>query len=137
MQQKINLPNQWQYSRKDLLGKLKRKLDKINRKDIENLVQIPDGECDFFEEEDDDISEEDEYEEEDPRDKQSLLSPVIEVRDDAETTLPSYASEPNSPKEHSVITPVLSAVVSSSTSKQTNIEQLQHRIAALESYVKM
>jgi len=66
MQQKTSLIDQWRYTRTGLLKELTRKLDQIDRKDVESLVQIPSGDDEALNEiDEDDLLEEDEDEEED------------------------------------------------------------------------
>lgn len=66
MQQKTSLVDQWRYTRTGLLKELTRKLDQIDRKDVESLVQIPSGDDEALNEiDEDDLLEEDEDEEED------------------------------------------------------------------------
>jgi len=69
MQQKTSLIDQWRYTRTGLLKELTRKLDQIDRKDVESLVQIPSGDDEALNEiDEDDLLEEDEDEEEDEDD---------------------------------------------------------------------
>merc|ERR1711957_199013 len=65
MQQKTSLIDQWRYTRTGLLRELTRKLDQIDRKDVESLVQIPSGDDEALNEiDEDDLLEEDEEEDE-------------------------------------------------------------------------
>lgn len=84
LQQKTKLKDQWKYSRRELLLILKQNFDKVNRADMESLVQLP-------EEDDSDLGLNGVIEEEDEEDLQETSTeeeniPVIEPQMDSNTS---------------------------------------------------
>ena len=159
MQQKTSLIDQWRYTRTALLKELGRKLDQIDRKDIESLVQIPSGDDDALNEiDEDDYIEEEEEEEEDSSEEEILQIPeneVIEHSDEYQNDdilenaqfLNEKSSQLSPIKEENKTTspttdlpsyksPVLTPVLNAVTNSESDLDKLKTRVENLEKYVK-